>query len=104
MDVRLLAFDLDGTFLAPDKSVTPRARRAVELLRERGIEPVPTTGRVYQTLFDRVLGMDGFRYAIAANGAVVLDVEGGRFRAADAGRGAARTGAGPPGVVSYAGR
>lgn len=79
MDVRLLAFDLDGTFLAPDKSVTPRARRAVELLRERGIEPVPTTGRVYQTLFDRVLGMDGFRYAIAANGAVVLDVEGGRF-------------------------
>lgn len=106
MDVRLLAFDLDGTFLAPDKSVTPRARRAVELLRERGIEPVPTTGRVYQTLFDRVLGMDGFRYAIAANGAVVLDVEGGRFLrrrgieapvAARLVRELAR-----PGVVSYA--
>ncbi len=79
MDIRLLAFDLDGTFLAPDKSVSRRARRAVELLRERGIEPVPTTGRVYQTLLDRVLGMDGFRHVIAANGAVVLDVERGVF-------------------------
>lgn len=79
MDVRLLAFDLDGTFLAPDKSVTDRARGAVRLLRSRGIEPVPATGRVYQTLFDRVLGMSDFRYAIAANGAVVLDVARGRF-------------------------
>ena len=73
MKPRLLAFDLDGTFLAPDKSVTPRARRAVEALREQGVEPVPTTGRDYQTLFDKVLGMDGLRYAVAANGAVVLD-------------------------------
>ena len=79
MKPRLLAFDLDGTFLAPDKSVTPRARRAVEALLEQGVEPVPTTGRVYQTLFDKVLGMDGFRYAVAANGAVVLDVENHRF-------------------------
>ncbi|MDM8271036.1 HAD family hydrolase [Thermophilibacter provencensis] len=74
-DIKLLAFDLDGTFLAPDRSVTPRARRAILSLRERGIEPVPTTGRAHQKLFSQVLGMDGFRYVIAANGAVVLDVE-----------------------------
>ncbi|MDO4428271.1 MAG: HAD family hydrolase [Atopobiaceae bacterium] len=104
-DIRLLAFDLDGTFLMPDKSVSPRARRAMLALRGRGIEPVPTTGRIYQTLFDRVLGMHGFRYAIAANGAVVLDVERRHFyvhEVIDAGVAAELVRAlEHPGVVTY---
>lgn len=76
--IRMFAFDLDGTFLAPDKSVTPRARAAVDALLERGVEPVPTTGRAWQPV-SRVLGMDELRYLVAGCGAIVRDLRTGEF-------------------------
>lgn len=79
-DIRLVAFDLDGTLLHSDKTVSARTRSALAALRERGIRVVPCTGRVYQGLLSRVLGMEGLvDHVVAANGAVVLDVGSRRF-------------------------
>ena len=42
-DIRLIAFDLDGTLLNSDKVLTPRNREALERAAEKGILIVPTT-------------------------------------------------------------
>lgn len=77
-NVRIVAFDLDGTFLTSQKAVSARNRAAVEALREHGIEPVPTTGRAPVGLLDRMLGgLEGVRYMVAVNGAIVLDLAEG---------------------------
>ncbi|MBR4702400.1 MAG: HAD family phosphatase [Oscillospiraceae bacterium] len=38
MDLRCLLFDLDGTLLRSDKTISPRTLRALEACRERGIK------------------------------------------------------------------
>ncbi|MBR6186330.1 MAG: HAD family phosphatase [Clostridia bacterium] len=43
--VRLLAFDLDGTLLPPDKRLTERTLRALDACRERGLLLAFATGR-----------------------------------------------------------
>lgn len=78
-DIKVFGFDLDGTFLRDDKSVSPRTRAAVRALIERGIEPVPTTGRTWQRLTQSVLGMDDFRYTVCACGSVVRDLARDEF-------------------------
>lgn len=78
MHICLLSFDLDGTFLASDKSVTLWVKEVIRLLRERGIEPVPTTERTYQTLFDRILGMSDFRYVVAPSTSACAGQHAGR--------------------------
>ena len=37
MDIRLIAFDLDGTLLRSDKSISPRTMQALLAARERGV-------------------------------------------------------------------
>lgn len=43
MDIRLIAFDLDGTLLRSDKSISPRTMQALLAARERGVLLVPST-------------------------------------------------------------
>ncbi|EGG78951.1 Putative phosphatase yitU [Gluconacetobacter sp. SXCC-1] len=43
--IRLVLADVDGTLVTKDKILTPRAIRAVERLRERGILFTITSGR-----------------------------------------------------------
>ena len=51
MDIRLIAMDLDGTALRPDRrSFSPRLIRALEQAHTRGIRIVPVTGRQFGTL------------------------------------------------------
>lgn len=78
-DIKVFGFDLDGTFLKDDKSVSARTRAAVEAMLEQGIQPVPTTGRTWQFLPEGELGMGGFHYLVAACGAVVRDLDTGEF-------------------------
>ena len=73
-DIKVFGFDLDGTFLRDDKSVSPRTRAAVRELIAHGIEPVPTTGRTWQRLCESVLGMDDFHYTVCACGSVIRDL------------------------------
>ena len=66
-DVKVFGFDLDGTLLRDDKSISPRTRAAIDALIEHGIEPVPTTGRTWQRLAQSVLGMDELRALLEAS-------------------------------------
>lgn len=51
MDIRLIAMDLDGTALQPDRcSFSPRLRAALEEAHKRGIAIAPVTGRQFAML------------------------------------------------------
>ena len=51
MDIRLIAMDLDGTALQPDRcSFSPRLIAALEEAHKQGIAIVPVTGRQYTML------------------------------------------------------
>ena len=45
MSIKLVVTDLDGTLLTSDKKVSPRAMRAIEAMRERGVHFTIATGR-----------------------------------------------------------
>ena len=66
--------DMDGTLLATDKSVPELNLRALDLLAERGIPFVPCTGRPVSAVPGPVAAHPAARYAIGANGGVVVDM------------------------------
>ena len=74
MDIRLIAFDLDGTLLNDRKEVTPRTMRALEKAAEKGVILVPSTGRIRNAIPKAVLELPFVRYLITINGAVVWDL------------------------------
>ncbi len=45
--IRLVAFDLDGTLMGEDRQISPRVRRAVAAVQERGISVTLATGRMF---------------------------------------------------------
>lgn len=73
MDVRLIAFDLDGTFLADDKSIPEKNLRALERAAEQGAYIVPATGRIYGGVPEALRRLPFIRYYITVNGAYVYD-------------------------------
>ena len=77
MEIRLLAFDLDGTALTEDKHLSPATRSALERAAARGISLVPASGRMKGFLPQEVTSLPGVRYAITANGAGVYNLETG---------------------------
>ena len=64
MDLRLIAFDLDGTLLRSDKSISPRTMHALHAAQERGVLLVPATGRLYRSLPEALLDEQLSRYGI----------------------------------------
>lgn len=73
MDVKLIALDLDGTLLLPDKTLSPRNRTALEAAAAQGIHIVPTTGRLYAGLPAVLRELPFIRYAITVNGGQIYD-------------------------------
>ena len=73
MDIRLIAFDLDGTLLRSDKSISPRTTQALLAARDRGVLLVPATGRLLRSLPEPLLDKSLTRYHILVNGAQVYD-------------------------------
>lgn len=76
--IRLVALDLDGSCLNSGKIVTERTKAAIRGLIRKGIEVVPATGREFAGLRENVIGVNGIRYVISGNGAVVTDGADGR--------------------------
>lgn len=74
MSIKLIAVDMDGTFLDDEKNIPTENMEAVRECASRGIELVPATGRTLLGLPDEVKHMPGVRYAITVNGAVVVDL------------------------------
>ncbi len=73
MRFKLIAFDLDGTLLKTDKSVSPRSLRALEAAHERGALIVPATGRIFKGVPEPLRTAAFARYFITVNGAKTLD-------------------------------
>ena len=73
MKIKIIAFDLDGTLLRSDKTISERTLKALEQAGKKGILLVPTTGRNYEGLPTELKEMPFIRYTIEMNGAFVYD-------------------------------
>ena len=73
MTYKLIAFDLDGTFLNNDKSVPPENLRALEAAASLGVHIVPATGRIIAGVPEAIARLPFIRYYISVNGAYVYD-------------------------------
>ena len=72
-DIKLIAIDLDGTWLRSDCSISENTKKAVTRAIEAGYLVVPTTGRSYRNARAVLRDIPGLRYFINANGATVAD-------------------------------
>lgn len=79
MEIRLIATDMDGTFLDDEKNIPEENLRALRECAARGIEIVPATGRTLIGLPEEFKGLPGVRYAILTNGAMVADLKENRM-------------------------
>ncbi|WP_130866384.1 HAD family hydrolase [Acidipropionibacterium timonense] len=71
----LIATDLDGTLLGPDKQISARTRAAIRAAEEGGVPVVPVTAR-------QLYGLDAWRdalgrWALCSNGAICWDLHRG---------------------------
>ena len=64
MNVKLIAFDLDGTLLDDDKHLPPENLAALQAAHMQGIFLVPATGRILKALPEELLAPGLFRYFI----------------------------------------
>ena len=71
----LVAFDLDGTFLNDEKLIPEENIRALDRMKETGIQAVPCTGRLYQAIPEGIREHPAIRYAVTENGAGIYDKE-----------------------------
>ena len=74
MEIKLIATDLDGTFVDDNKQLIEENVKAFAECAERGIEIVPTTGRTMVGLPDAIKNLPGVHYAITNNGGVVVNL------------------------------
>lgn len=83
MNYQVLALDLDGTLLTPEKKILPASITALKNAREAGAKVVIVTGRHYVAIqpFYQALGLD--TPAICCNGALLYDYQGNRVLASD---------------------
>lgn len=75
MNCKLIAFDLDGTFLDNDKNIPQKNIEALCAAAERGIHIVPATGRIYSGVPETLRALPFMRYYICINGAYVYDAK-----------------------------
>ena len=73
---KLIAFDLDNTLLADDKSIPAENLAALKKAGDAGILTVPATGRILPALPKELVSLPGARFAILANGAAIYDLCG----------------------------
>ena len=72
-NIKLIAFDLDGTLLKDNKELTPRTLKALQRASEAGIQLAPATGRLYDLLPEALRSLPFIHYVIGVNGAELYD-------------------------------
>jgi len=77
MTIKLIATDLDGTFVNDQKQLLEENVQAFVECAEQGIQIVPATGRTIIGIPDEIKNLPGVRYAITTNGASVIDMKRG---------------------------
>ena len=75
MTIKLIATDLDGTFVDDQKNMIDENIHALAECAERGIQIVPATGRTIIGIPEELKKLPGVRYAITVNGAVLVDLK-----------------------------
>jgi len=71
--VRLVASDLDGTLLGPDRELSPRTVAALRAAHRQGIVVVAATGRSHVDALGRLTADGTVRWLVCSNGAVLYD-------------------------------
>lgn len=74
MKIKLIASDLDGTFLTDKKEITPFTRETIQMAADRGIWFVPATGRAFSSVPGEVLSLPHGEYVITSNGSAVYSI------------------------------
>lgn len=74
-EIKLIAFDLDGTFLDDEKKIPEKNLKAVKAAADRGIICLPATGRLARGIPRPIFDLPGMRYILTSNGAAVYDLE-----------------------------
>ena len=78
MNIRLIAVDLDGTLLENDHlTVSPRSAADLTAAEKKGVFVALASGRTRAALEPVAAQLPAARYAIASNGAAVLDLKTG---------------------------
>jgi Cof subfamily protein (haloacid dehalogenase superfamily) len=72
-NIKLVATDLDGTFLRDDKSISERNLKALELLGEKKVIRVVATGRNLRKVNEVIPEHIPFDYIVFSSGAGVFD-------------------------------
>lgn len=73
----MVAFDIDGTLIRSDGSVSPRVRAALQMARTAGAVLAISTGRPWPQARSIVEAAGGMHYGVCLNGAVVVDASDG---------------------------
>ena len=74
-DTKIIAFDLDGTLLRSDKSLSKETKNALAAAAEAGVVLVPATGRFYAMIPKEVRELPFLRYFLTVNGAQLIDIK-----------------------------
>jgi len=83
MNYQVLALDLDGTLLTPEKKILPASIAALKNARESGAKVVIVTGRHHVAIHPFYQALDLDTPAICCNGALLYDYHGKRVIASD---------------------
>ncbi|MGV3346869.1 pyridoxal phosphatase [Enterobacteriaceae bacterium LUAb1] len=83
MNYRVIALDLDGTLLTPQKTILPASLEALQKARQAGVKVIIVTGRHHVAIhpFYQALKLD--TPAICCNGAYLYDYHARKVLAAD---------------------
>jgi len=73
LDIKVVAIDLDGTLLNKQNAVTPENVEAIRLAKEKGIEVVPSTGRLLCESRFALEAIGGCNYSLHCNGSIIWD-------------------------------
>lgn len=73
MGIKLIAIDIDGTLITPDKRVTPYVKEALRYVESRGIMVTLITGRLYPTCKKYSLELNLSGPCVIYQGAMIID-------------------------------
>lgn len=73
-NIKMVAFDLDGTVLTSEKKLTEHTRHVITRAVEQGVVVLPATGRPFTGIPQEIMNFPGICYAVTANGGRVVDI------------------------------
>ncbi len=72
---KIIAIDLDGTLLNSEGEISAENKNAINLVKQKGIEIVLTSGRVSASVLNFEKELSAGRYFICGNGSMVYDMQ-----------------------------